>query len=212
MCIVLYMLCVVCVLWVRVRHTHSTHTYTTLKQHTHCSPYTLHILCTDTHTQVLVRCSRIVGTDAWHTHTHKPILTARPDSSHTHTHTHLGVGKNMLADRLLELLCREREYVQLHRDTSVQSLSVTPVLRGRVVRTCLCVWLCVLCVTVWGCVCLCVDYLCSISLCYTCVAWKGGAYVFVCGCVWLCVLCVTVWLCVVVCGCVTVCGCVWTSS
>eukprot|EP00972_Heterocapsa_arctica_P050029 7357159-Heterocapsa_arctica.AAC.1 len=35
-----------------------------------------------------------------------------------------GVGKNKLADRLLGLLRCEREYVQLHRDTTAQS-SVT---------------------------------------------------------------------------------------
>ncbi|CAK0849190.1 unnamed protein product [Prorocentrum cordatum] len=33
-----------------------------------------------------------------------------------------GTGKNKLADRLLQLLGQEREYVQLHRDTTVQSL------------------------------------------------------------------------------------------
>ncbi len=31
-----------------------------------------------------------------------------------------GVGKNKLADRLLQLLNMEREYIQLHRDTTVQ--------------------------------------------------------------------------------------------
>jgi len=34
-----------------------------------------------------------------------------------------GVGKNKLVDRLLELLSAEREYVQLHRDTTLQSLT-----------------------------------------------------------------------------------------
>ena len=37
-------------------------------------------------------------------------------------------GKNKLADRMLELLCAEREYVQLHRDTTVSSLTVQPVI------------------------------------------------------------------------------------
>merc|ERR1719272_1773364 len=37
-----------------------------------------------------------------------------------------GVGKNKLADRMLELLDRERHYVQLHRDTTIQSLTLTP--------------------------------------------------------------------------------------
>ena len=31
-----------------------------------------------------------------------------------------GVGKNKLVDRLLNLLNRPREYIQLHRDTTVQ--------------------------------------------------------------------------------------------
>ena len=45
-----------------------------------------------------------------------------------------GVGKNKLVDRLLELLQAEREYVQLHRDTTLQSLTVLPLLdKGRVV-------------------------------------------------------------------------------
>ncbi|KAK4323774.1 hypothetical protein Pmani_005546 [Petrolisthes manimaculis] len=44
-----------------------------------------------------------------------------------------GVGKNKLADRFLYLLSRPREYIQLHRDTTVQSLTIQPVVRdGRV--------------------------------------------------------------------------------
>ncbi|CAE8651495.1 unnamed protein product, partial [Polarella glacialis] len=39
-----------------------------------------------------------------------------------------GVGKNVAADRALQLLRAEREYVQLHRDTTVASLTVLPVL------------------------------------------------------------------------------------
>ena len=41
-----------------------------------------------------------------------------------------GTGKNKLADRLLQLLGREREYMQLHRDSTVQSLTVEPTLIG----------------------------------------------------------------------------------
>eukprot|EP00966_Prymnesium_polylepis_P010669 245759-Prymnesium_polylepis.1 len=41
-----------------------------------------------------------------------------------------GVGKNKLADKLLQLLNAEREYVQLHRDTTVASLTLRPVLKG----------------------------------------------------------------------------------
>jgi hypothetical protein len=43
-----------------------------------------------------------------------------------------GVGKNKLVDRLLQLMCREREYIQLHRDTTVQSLTLSPSLDGGV--------------------------------------------------------------------------------
>src|SRR5205823_607638 len=43
-----------------------------------------------------------------------------------------GVGKNKLADRLLQLLRREREYMQLHRDTTVQALTLSPTLRDGV--------------------------------------------------------------------------------
>ncbi|KAG0268044.1 von Willebrand factor A domain-containing protein 8 [Actinomortierella ambigua] len=37
-----------------------------------------------------------------------------------------GVGKNKLADYFLQLLHLPREYIQLHRDTTVQSLTATP--------------------------------------------------------------------------------------
>lgn len=44
-----------------------------------------------------------------------------------------GVGKNKIVDRLLELLHLERDYLQLHRDTTVQSLTLSPSLRdGRI--------------------------------------------------------------------------------
>ncbi|KAL4703226.1 hypothetical protein ACJJTC_012985 [Scirpophaga incertulas] len=45
-----------------------------------------------------------------------------------------GVGKNKIADRLLQLLNRPREYIQLHRDTTVQSLTVQPTVRDGVVH------------------------------------------------------------------------------
>ena len=41
-----------------------------------------------------------------------------------------GCGKNRIADRLLQLLRREREYMQLHRDTTVQSLTQSPSIIG----------------------------------------------------------------------------------
>ncbi|KAJ1640769.1 AAA domain-containing protein [Pavlovales sp. CCMP2436] len=37
-----------------------------------------------------------------------------------------GVGKNKLCDKFLQLLKREREYVQLHRDTTLSSLTQAP--------------------------------------------------------------------------------------
>ncbi|XP_060665010.1 von Willebrand factor A domain-containing protein 8 [Drosophila nasuta] len=45
-----------------------------------------------------------------------------------------GVGKNKLIDRLLELMRQPREYIQLHRDTTVHSLTVQSTLRdGQIV-------------------------------------------------------------------------------
>ena len=45
-----------------------------------------------------------------------------------------GVGKNKLTDHLLQIMKREREYIQLHRDTTVPALTLTPTLvDGRVV-------------------------------------------------------------------------------
>ena len=44
-----------------------------------------------------------------------------------------GVGKNKLVDRLLNLMNRPREYLQLHRDTTVQSLTLQPTVQGGVI-------------------------------------------------------------------------------
>lgn len=44
-----------------------------------------------------------------------------------------GVGKNKIADRLLQLLNRPREYIQLHRDTTVQSLTVQPTVKDGII-------------------------------------------------------------------------------
>ena len=45
-----------------------------------------------------------------------------------------GVGKNKIADKFLQLLNRSREYIQLHRDTTVQTLTIQPTIRdGRLV-------------------------------------------------------------------------------
>ncbi|KAI9260188.1 AAA domain-containing protein [Sporodiniella umbellata] len=43
-----------------------------------------------------------------------------------------GVGKNKLADYFLQLLQLPREYIQLHRDSTVQSLTTTPAISGGV--------------------------------------------------------------------------------
>ncbi|CAL4081731.1 unnamed protein product, partial [Meganyctiphanes norvegica] len=45
-----------------------------------------------------------------------------------------GVGKNKLADRFLYLLQHPREYIQLHRDTTVQSLTIQPVVRDGIIH------------------------------------------------------------------------------
>ncbi len=37
-----------------------------------------------------------------------------------------GVGKNKIVDRLLQLMHCPREYIQLHRDTTVQTLTLQP--------------------------------------------------------------------------------------
>ncbi|XP_072394328.1 von Willebrand factor A domain-containing protein 8 isoform X1 [Diabrotica undecimpunctata] len=41
-----------------------------------------------------------------------------------------GVGKNKIVDRFLELLKRPREYIQLHRDTTVQTLTIQPTIKN----------------------------------------------------------------------------------
>ncbi|XP_017778440.1 PREDICTED: von Willebrand factor A domain-containing protein 8 [Nicrophorus vespilloides] len=40
-----------------------------------------------------------------------------------------GVGKNKIVDRFLQLLNRPREYIQLHRDTTVQTLTIQPTVK-----------------------------------------------------------------------------------
>ncbi|RZC39738.1 von Willebrand factor A domain-containing protein 8 [Asbolus verrucosus] len=46
-----------------------------------------------------------------------------------------GVGKNKIVDRFLELLNRPREYIQLHRDTTVQTLTTQPTVKdGRLIH------------------------------------------------------------------------------
>ena len=41
-----------------------------------------------------------------------------------------GVGKNKLTDKFLQLIQKEREYVQLHRDTTVQNLTLLPSIKN----------------------------------------------------------------------------------
>ncbi|XP_018330489.1 von Willebrand factor A domain-containing protein 8 [Agrilus planipennis] len=43
-----------------------------------------------------------------------------------------GVGKNKVVDRFLELMNRPREYIQLHRDTTVQTLTTQPTIKDGV--------------------------------------------------------------------------------
>ena len=45
-----------------------------------------------------------------------------------------GVGKNKITDRFLQLLNRPREYIQLHRDTTVQSLTQQPSVKDGLVK------------------------------------------------------------------------------
>ncbi|XP_011270078.1 hypothetical protein CAOG_08496 [Capsaspora owczarzaki ATCC 30864] len=45
-----------------------------------------------------------------------------------------GTGKNKVTDRLLHLLGRPREYIQLHRDTTVQTLTLQPTIREGVIE------------------------------------------------------------------------------
>ncbi|XP_063587792.1 von Willebrand factor A domain-containing protein 8-like [Penaeus indicus] len=45
-----------------------------------------------------------------------------------------GVGKNKLADRFLYLLSHPREYIQLHRDTTVQSLTIQPLVKDGLIQ------------------------------------------------------------------------------
>ncbi|CAD6193433.1 unnamed protein product [Caenorhabditis auriculariae] len=45
-----------------------------------------------------------------------------------------GVGKNKLTDRFLHLLNRPRQYMQLHRDTTVQTLTMQTVVENGVIR------------------------------------------------------------------------------
>lgn len=44
-----------------------------------------------------------------------------------------GVGKNKIVDRFLHLLNRPREYIQLHRDTTVQTLTLQPSVRNGII-------------------------------------------------------------------------------
>ncbi|KAJ8349982.1 hypothetical protein SKAU_G00251120 [Synaphobranchus kaupii] len=44
-----------------------------------------------------------------------------------------GVGKNKIADRFLHLMNRPREYLQLHRDTTVQTLTLQPSVRDGII-------------------------------------------------------------------------------
>jgi MoxR-like ATPase len=45
-----------------------------------------------------------------------------------------GVGKNKIVDRFLYLLNRPREYLQLHRDTTVQTLTLQPTVQAGIIK------------------------------------------------------------------------------
>ena len=45
-----------------------------------------------------------------------------------------GVGKNKLTDRFLELLRLPREYIQLHRDSTISQLTTVPVIQDGLIR------------------------------------------------------------------------------
>ena len=44
-----------------------------------------------------------------------------------------GTGKNKLVDKFLMLTKKPREYIQLHRDTTVHSLTVQPIIKSRII-------------------------------------------------------------------------------
>eukprot|EP00668_Euglena_longa_P001746 GGOE01002056.1.p1 GENE.GGOE01002056.1~~GGOE01002056.1.p1 ORF type:complete len:1414 (-),score=516.23 GGOE01002056.1:25-4002(-) len=69
-----------------------------------------------------------------HTRTLQELLMSYSTGDHLLLIGNQGVGKNKLADRLLHLLSMPRHYIQLHRDTTVQSLTVTPAVHGGVVH------------------------------------------------------------------------------
>ncbi|KAL5256307.1 hypothetical protein ACHWQZ_G011506 [Mnemiopsis leidyi] len=58
------------------------------------------------------------------------LLRSFGDGSHILLVGNQGVGKNKLIDRLLGLLEGSREYLQLHRDSTVQSITVQPTITG----------------------------------------------------------------------------------
>eukprot|EP00049_Salpingoeca_infusionum_P004861 m.84891 g.84891 ORF g.84891 m.84891 type:complete len:1894 (-) comp12765_c0_seq4:107-5788(-) len=61
-----------------------------------------------------------------HAQAMREILKDMKLGDHTLLVGNQGVGKNKVADRILQLLQYPREYLQLHRDTTVQSLSQQP--------------------------------------------------------------------------------------
>jgi hypothetical protein len=68
-----------------------------------------------------------------HTRVLRELLMAYGAGDHLLLIGNQGVGKNKLADRLLHLLAMPRQYIQLHRDTTVQSLTLCPVVHDGVV-------------------------------------------------------------------------------
>jgi len=69
-----------------------------------------------------------------HTRAMRDMLTDFANGEHLLLIGNQGVGKNKLCDRFLQLTRRPREYIQLHRDTTVQNLMVQPTVRGGIIR------------------------------------------------------------------------------
>jgi hypothetical protein len=64
-----------------------------------------------------------------HTHILRSMLKDYLLGEHLLLMGNQGVGKNKLTDHLLQIMRRERDYIQLHRDTTVPTLTLNPSLQ-----------------------------------------------------------------------------------
>jgi hypothetical protein len=100
-------------------------------------PYTLRIGSTTASVAPARKPTLVPDTLFFNIPKHTRILEAMLKDLHLGEHLLLignqGVGKNKLVDKLLMLLHRERDYIQLHRDTTVQSLTLAPSIKEGVV-------------------------------------------------------------------------------